>query len=92
VCIDDDVVLAAGLTAIHWRRAGGRPALHRPDVTGVDRSPGEIQQIGRTQFGKQQFVQPLPDTCLVPVAQAPPTRHPGTKAELLWQNSQRIPV
>jgi GrpB protein len=94
VRVDDDVVLAAGLAPIHGGRAGGRSALHRPDVTGVDCGTGKVQQVRGAQLGEQQLVQLLPNACLVPVTQPPPAGHPGAEAEFLWQEfpaNPRVP-
>jgi len=84
VRVDDDMVLAAGLAPVRGGGAGGRPALHRPDVTGVDRGTGEIRQ-GGAQLGQQQLVQLLPDAGLVPVPQPPSAGHPRAEAGFLWE-------
>ncbi len=61
VRLDDQLVLAVGLAPVHRGRTGGRPALHRADVAGVNRSAGEVQQVCGPQPGQQQLVQALPD-------------------------------
>lgn len=85
VRLDDHVVLAANLAPVHRGRTGGRPALHRADVAGVDCGAGEVQQVCGLQFGEQQLVQALPDPGLVPVPQPSPAGHPRAEAQLLGQ-------
>ncbi|MEY9906870.1 putative transposase [Catenulispora sp. MAP12-49] len=74
--LGDVVAVAAGLAPVHRGWASGRPALHRPQMGGVDRGAGEVQQSRAAQLGKQQLVQPLPDSGGVPVPKPPPAGHP----------------
>lgn len=56
-----------------------------PDVAGVDHRPGPVQLLRRPQPRQQDGMEPVPHSGLVPRGKTPPTRHAGTKAELLGQ-------
>lgn len=45
----------------------------------------EVEPAGLAKLGEQEFVQPLPDARLLPVAQATPAGHARAEAELLRQ-------
>ena len=84
--LDDQVVLAAGLSPVGRGLPGSRAALHRMQVRRVHGGAGEVEHAGRTQLGQQQLVQSLPDPDLVPLRQPPPTRHPRSETQLRRQN------
>jgi hypothetical protein len=73
-------------------RTGGRPALHRADVAGVDGCAGEVQQVCGPQLGKQQLVQALPDLGSFQSRSRRQQVIPEPKPSSWGRNSQRIPV
>jgi hypothetical protein len=68
-----------------------RSPLFRLHVARVDDRPRPLDRTRRPQAREQQLVQPLPDTRLLPLVQAPPTGHPGAEAQLGRQMRPRDP-
>src|SRR5215213_2538390 len=74
------------------RGGPGRPSwdpfaspLFRLYMARVSDRSRPLNLAGSVQVGKQQLVQALPDTRLLPRSQLPPARHPAAEAELLRQ-------
>src|ERR1700733_5980770 len=87
------MVLAAGLAPVHGGGAGGRPALHRPDVTGVDRAEREKSSgsAARSSDGSSScsfFQTPASFQSRSRLQQVIPEPEPSSYG----RNSQRIPV
>ena len=85
VGIGDPRMLTPGLAAVlDWGRVfSPAPTARRQALSTQARGP--VQAVGRSQFGQQQMMKPLPHAGVMPCLQTTPAGHPGTPPHLLGQ-------
>ncbi len=84
VGIGDPMMLTPGLAAVCGIGAGFSPqCLPHAGAVHAGTRPG--QAVGRSQFGQQQMMKPLPHAGVMPCLQTTPAGHPGTPPHLLGQ-------
>ena len=84
VGIGDPMMLTPGLAAVCGIGAGFSPQ-RLPHAGAVHAGTRPGQAVGRSQFGQQQMMKPLPHAGVMPCLQTTPAGHPGTPPHLLGQ-------
>ena len=82
--IGDPMMLTPGLAAVCGIGAGFSPQ-RLPQAGAVHTGARPLQAVGRSQFGQQQMMKPLPHAGVMPCLQTTPAGHPGTPPHLLGQ-------
>lgn len=75
--VSEDMVLAASLTSVHGAWAGLLTCMDGTYRGRVDHCSRPVNAVGTAQPGQQLSVQLVPHTRRMPVAKAPPARHPA---------------
>jgi hypothetical protein len=83
------MTLTPALGAVGGIRTGLVTPAHRADGTTVHDRPRPINLIVPSQPIEHRKVDEIPNTCLLPVAHAPPARHPRTAAQFRRQHLPR---
>ena len=83
MAIRDDVMFGPQLPPIRRVFPGFLTSAQGAGVGAIDRGPRPIDAVGPLEFGKQDHVEPLPDTGSLPFLQVVPAGHATTASHLL---------